>query len=144
MPTDIHSVAFELDGSRKSTEKFVALKRIRLLGSLEEPGLWELVHAGKWSRLPPRSVIVREGESGRSLYLLGSGQAKVTRQGRLLNVLDSGECFTGDLTMETMVGTEDPAVVAASWARLRAVGATTVHAGHGRVYSLPPSPAVEG
>ena len=59
-------------------------------------------------------------------------------------VLDSGECFTGDLTMETMVGTEDPAVVAASWARLRVMGTTTVHAGHGRVYSLPPSPAVAG
>jgi CRP-like cAMP-binding protein len=35
---------------------------------------------------------VREGETGKSLFFLGSGQAKVTRQGRLLNVLDAGEC----------------------------------------------------
>ena len=52
-------------------------------------------------------------------------------------VLDSGECFTGDLTMERMVGAEDPQVVAASWARLRALGARTVHAGHGRTYAMP-------
>ena len=37
-------------------------------------------------------MIVREGETGRSLYFLGSGQAKVTKHGRLLNVLNAGEC----------------------------------------------------
>lgn len=55
-------------------------------------------------------------------------------------VLDSGECFTGDLTMERMVGAEDPQVVAASWARLRALGARMVHAGHGPPYPMPPAP----
>jgi serine/threonine protein kinase len=74
------------------SEKFVALKRVRLLGHLDDAELWELVHAGKWSRVPPRTAIVREGETGRSLFFLGSGQAKVTKQGRLLNVLDAGEC----------------------------------------------------
>lgn len=52
-------------------------------------------------------------------------------------VLDSGECFTGDLTMERMVGNEDAQVVAASWDRLRALGARRVHAGHGPVYDMP-------
>jgi len=74
------------------SEKFVALKKVRLLGHLDDAELWELVHAGKWSRVPARTAIVREGETGRSLFFLGSGQAKVTKQGRLLNVLDAGEC----------------------------------------------------
>jgi tRNA A-37 threonylcarbamoyl transferase component Bud32 len=75
------------------SEKFIALKKIQMLGHLDDAELWELVHAGQWSRLPPRTVIVREGEPGRSLFFLGSGHAKVTKQGRLLNVLDAGECI---------------------------------------------------
>lgn len=74
------------------SEKFLALKTVRLLDQLDDAELWELVLAGKWSRVPPRVAIVREGETGKSLFFLGSGHAKVTRQGRLLNVLDAGEC----------------------------------------------------
>ena len=74
------------------SEKFNALKKVRLLDRLNDGEIWELVHAGKWSRVPPRTAIVREGEAGRSLFLLGSGQAKVTNRGRLLNVLNAGEC----------------------------------------------------
>jgi eukaryotic-like serine/threonine-protein kinase len=75
------------------SERFAALKRVPMLGRLGEAELWELVHAGRWSRVPPRQPIVREGESGASLYFLASGQAKVTKQGRLLNMLAGGECF---------------------------------------------------
>ncbi len=76
----------------RDSEKFLALKNVRLLGQLDDSELWELVHAGKWLRVPPRVVLVREGETGASLFFLGSGHAKVTRQGRLLNVLDAGDC----------------------------------------------------
>lgn len=52
-------------------------------------------------------------------------------------VLDSGECFVGDLTQERMIGNEDPAVVTQSWDRLRALGARSVYAGHGPIYDMP-------
>ena len=74
------------------SEKFIALKKVRLLNQLDDAELWELVHAGKWSRVPSRTVLVREGETGESLFFLGSGNVKVTRQGRLLNILDAGDC----------------------------------------------------
>jgi len=74
------------------SEKFLAMKKVRLVSQLDDSELWELVHAGTWSRVPPRAAIVREGETGTSLFFLGSGHAKVIRQGRLLNVLDAGEC----------------------------------------------------
>ena len=74
------------------SEKFVALKKVRLLGHLDDAELWELVHTCKWSRVPTRTVIVREGDEGRSLFFLGSGRVKVTKQGRLLNLLEAGEC----------------------------------------------------
>jgi len=75
------------------SEKFVSLRKIALLEPLSDAEIWELVHAGTWKLLPARSVIVREGEPGKSLFFLGSGEAKVTKQGRLLNLLRSGEYF---------------------------------------------------
>ena len=74
------------------SEKFVALKAVRLLSQLDDAELWELVHTGTWSRMPARTMVVREGEAGKSLFFLGSGRVKVTKQGRLLNLLDAGEC----------------------------------------------------
>ena len=78
------------------SDKFTALKKVAMLQRLNDAELWELVHAGAWSRLPSHKTIVTEGEAGASLYFLASGQVKVTRQGKLLNVLNSGECF-GDM-----------------------------------------------
>jgi glyoxylase-like metal-dependent hydrolase (beta-lactamase superfamily II) len=46
-------------------------------------------------------------------------------------VLDNGAAFTGDLTLASMVATEDPEVVARSWQKLRNLGVTTVYGGHG-------------
>jgi CRP-like cAMP-binding protein len=36
---------------------------------------------------------VREDQSGKSFYFLASGQVKVTKQGRLLNMIREGEYF---------------------------------------------------
>jgi tRNA A-37 threonylcarbamoyl transferase component Bud32 len=75
------------------SERFAALRALPLLGSLDDGGIWELVHAGQWRRVAGGTPVVREGEHGRSLFFLARGQAKVTRLGRLLGVLRGGEYF---------------------------------------------------
>lgn len=101
------------------SEKFVALKKVRLLGQLDDAEIWELVQSCKWSRVPPRTVIVREGEGRSSLYFLGSGQVKVTKQERLLNLLEAGECIgemsyikEGEITRQATVESMTDAVLA--------------------------------
>jgi len=74
-------------------EKFVTLRKAALLARQTDAEAWELVHAARWSRVPAHSVIMREDEQGDSLFLLASGSAKITKQGRLLNVLNAGEYF---------------------------------------------------
>lgn len=112
------------------SEKFTALKTVKLLAQLDDAEVWELVHLGRWSRVAPRTAIIKEGDSGRSLYFIGKGQVKVTKQGRLLNLLDAGECIgemsyvkdgeiTRQATIESMtdmllVEFEKPAVEKAS------------------------------
>ena len=75
------------------SEKYAALKRVEMFGGLNEPDVWEMVHAGTWKRLDARSTLVRENDSGDSFFFLAKGEAKVTRHGRLLNVMQAGECF---------------------------------------------------
>ena len=74
-------------------EKYVALRKNAILERLDDAEIWEMVHAGRWTRLRADTVMVREGEPGSSLFFLGSGSAKVLKQGRLLNVLQTGEYF---------------------------------------------------
>ena len=81
------------DKSIPDSEKFTALKTRPMLAELDDAEIWEFVNAGKWSRLPAYTTVVREGETGDSLFLLAEGEAKVTLHGRLLNVLAGGEWF---------------------------------------------------
>jgi len=75
------------------SEKFPSLRAMEILKQLSDAEIWELVNAGRWSRLPAQSVILRENEPGQSLYFLTQGQVKVTKHGRLLGTLRGGECF---------------------------------------------------
>jgi serine/threonine protein kinase len=75
------------------SEKYVVLKKVEMLSGLSDFELWELARAGSWVRVPPMQTIVRETEKGSKLYFLAKGQARVTRQGRVLNTINEGECF---------------------------------------------------
>ncbi|HEX5092709.1 MAG TPA: serine/threonine-protein kinase [Burkholderiales bacterium] len=75
------------------TEKYMALKSVEMLARLDDAELWELAKAGRWARVDKGRVIVREKEKGRSFFFLAEGEVKVTRGGRLLNVVNRSECF---------------------------------------------------
>ncbi len=75
------------------SEKYVALRKVEMLAALSDTEFWELARAGDWARVGPNQTIVNENAKGKSFYFIGKGQAKVTRQGRLLNIINEGECF---------------------------------------------------
>jgi serine/threonine protein kinase len=81
------------DQAITDSEKYTALRGSSLLSALTDAEIWELVRAGHWRRLPRQTVLVREGDVGDSLFILAEGEAKVTIQGKLMNVLRAGECF---------------------------------------------------
>lgn len=101
------------------SEKYAALKRVAMLAPLSDAEIWELVQAGRWVRLHPRSVIVRESEPGQSMFFLAKGDVKVTQAGRLLNVIGAGECFGemgyisgGDLPRQATVESMNDVILA--------------------------------
>jgi hypothetical protein len=83
-------------GAIPDSEKYVVLKKVPMLASLSDAEVWELARAGKWSRIPKAKAIVKEKDKGTSFFFLADGQAKVTRGGRLLNMVGAAE-FIGEM-----------------------------------------------
>ncbi|MGQ0547272.1 MAG: serine/threonine-protein kinase [Betaproteobacteria bacterium] len=92
-------------GAIPDSERYVALKRVPMLAGLSDSELWELARAAKWSRVAKGRTIVKENARGASFFFLAQGEGKVTRQGRLLNMVNAGECF-GEMAWIT--GGEQP------------------------------------
>jgi eukaryotic-like serine/threonine-protein kinase len=80
-------------GAIAESEKYLALSKVEMLQLLSDADFWELAGAGTWSRIPKGHAIVKEELPGQSFYFLAKGEARVTRQGRLLNTVNEGECF---------------------------------------------------
>jgi serine/threonine protein kinase len=80
-------------GAIPDSEKYLSLKKVEMLSGLSDAELWELARAGKWTRVPKGKPIIKEKERGQSFFFLGQGEAKVTKGGRLLNMVNQGECF---------------------------------------------------
>jgi serine/threonine protein kinase len=75
------------------SRRFQALRVLPTTRDFSDVEIWELAKAGDWKRVPARRVLVAEGDAGHSVFLLAEGEAKVTIQGHLLNVLKRGDCF---------------------------------------------------
>jgi serine/threonine protein kinase len=80
-------------GAIPDSEKYVTLKNVPLLSTLADSELWELARAGHWTRVAKGKPIVKEDEKGKSFFFLAKGEAKVTKKGKLLNMVHGGECF---------------------------------------------------
>jgi endoribonuclease LACTB2 len=79
-----------------------------------------------------RSLLERIGIAGEMISTPGHSDDSVSL------LLDDGSAFTGDLTPLPLVGKEDANVLAESWRRLRARGATRIYPGHGPVRPMYP------
>jgi tRNA A-37 threonylcarbamoyl transferase component Bud32 len=74
-------------------DKFAALRAMPFFRRFNEPELWELVRVGLWERVPAGVELVKEGDPGDFFCLLVEGEARVTKNRKLLSVLGPGECF---------------------------------------------------
>jgi CRP-like cAMP-binding protein/tRNA A-37 threonylcarbamoyl transferase component Bud32 len=75
------------------SEKYLAISKVEMLQLLGDAEFWELAGAAGWTRVAQGKSVVREDAPGRSFYFLAEGEAKVTKQARLLNMIREGEFF---------------------------------------------------
>jgi serine/threonine protein kinase len=75
------------------SEKFDTLRGLEFFRNFTDVELWEVLRLASWRKLPPDTVLIQESDIGSSFFIVVSGEVKVIKQERLLNVLKTGECF---------------------------------------------------
>ena len=74
-------------------EKFNTLRRLEFFRTFNDVDLWQVLRISNWARYSPNSSVIKEGDVGTAFFVIAAGEVKVTKQGKLLNILRTGECF---------------------------------------------------
>jgi serine/threonine protein kinase len=75
------------------TEKYNTLRSLTFFKDFREQELWEAVRVTAWRKFLSDQSVIREGDTGESFFIIAVGEAKVSKGGRLLNILRPGDCF---------------------------------------------------
>ena len=75
------------------SDRFETLRKLPFFERFSDAELWEVARISAWRRAAEGEQLMKEGESGTFFCILAEGQVKVTKRGKLLNLLRSGECF---------------------------------------------------
>jgi hypothetical protein len=80
-------------GALGDADKFAALRGMKFFSAFADPELWEVIALGAWEHVPAGTAMVREGDHGDFFCMVVQGEARVTKNKKLLSVLGPGECF---------------------------------------------------
>ena len=93
---DLVAVFGNLQKPEKSipdSEKFNALRKLTFFKNFADVELWEVLRVTTWHKYGPGQMLIKEGDIGKSFFILAAGEVKITKQDKLLNVLRAGDCF---------------------------------------------------
>jgi serine/threonine protein kinase len=85
-----------LSGRKESfadSDKFESLRKLGFFTHFTDAELWEVARISNWRTAAAGELLMKEGEPGNFFCILADGQVRVTRKGKLLNILHPGECF---------------------------------------------------
>jgi serine/threonine protein kinase len=75
------------------SEKFNTLRSMDFFRDFTDAELWEVLRISSWQDVEPGRRIIHEGDAGDFFCILATGEVKVTKRNKLLNILNAGECF---------------------------------------------------
>lgn len=76
-----------------SAEKFNALRKLEFFRDFRDSELWEVLRGAVWENHSREQSLLLEGDVGHAFFVIVSGQVKVIKDDKLLNVLKDGDCF---------------------------------------------------
>jgi serine/threonine protein kinase len=94
------------------SEKFDTLRELSFFADFSDAEIWEVLRFSRWSSVPPDQAIIREGDHGDFFCFLAEGELKVTKNGRILNLLTAGDCFGEMAVISKITQTRGADVVA--------------------------------
>jgi serine/threonine protein kinase len=75
------------------SDRFETLRSLAFFKDFSDAELWEVAKISAWRHADAGQALMKEGEPGDDFCILAEGEVKVTKRGKLLNVLQPGECF---------------------------------------------------
>jgi eukaryotic-like serine/threonine-protein kinase len=79
------------------TDRFQAVRACSFFKSFPDPALWEVLEVAEFRRVTEGDVLIRENDLGDFFFIVLSGRIRISRKGRLLDVLTPGACV-GELS----------------------------------------------
>ena len=92
------------------SEKFSTLREMPFFSGFSDAELWEVLRISQWEDLPAGAVLMEDNTEGDFFCILASGEVKVTKKKKLLDILQPGECF-GEMAYLSRNGRERTADV---------------------------------
>ncbi|MBL8413772.1 MAG: protein kinase [Propionivibrio sp.] len=100
------------------SEKFDTLRGLPFFGDFSDAELWEVLLFSRWSSIAPDEAIMHDGDSGDFFCFLAEGELKVTKHGRILNLLTTGDCFGEMAVIRKRIQTRGADVVALTQSKI--------------------------
>lgn len=75
------------------SEKFDTLRELPFFADFSDAEIWEVLGFSVWESIAPGESIMHDGDPGDFFCFLAEGELKVTKNGKILNLLTTGECF---------------------------------------------------
>jgi len=75
------------------SDKFESLRKLPFFANFTDAELWEVARISNWRVAAAGELLMKEGEQGNFFCILADGEVRVSRKGKLLNILHTGECF---------------------------------------------------
>ncbi len=75
------------------SDKFETLRKLPFFANFTDAELWEVARISNWRVAAAGELLMKEGEQGNFFCILADGEVRVSRKGKLLNILHAGECF---------------------------------------------------
>jgi eukaryotic-like serine/threonine-protein kinase len=91
--TRVHQKLRETTGRLDRQEQFAILRQLKFFHDFSQSEILEVLRASTWQSYAQGDEIVKEGEMDDRFYVIVSGRAGVTRNGRNVGALELGECF---------------------------------------------------
>jgi serine/threonine protein kinase len=72
------------------SERFNLLRSLEFFADFGDVELWEVVHRGRWQRLPYGHRVYRRGQEGKTFHIIAQGEVEVFRDGQRVARLGAG------------------------------------------------------
>ena len=95
-------------------ERFSVLCQLPLFQGFGDVEIWEALRIGAWHRHLEGTTLIREGEVGRSFFIITAGEVVVSRDGQRLGTLGEGQLFGDILYFEARDAPRETTITSAS------------------------------